>query len=945
MKKTFTIIILFLSCEGVFGDEVKSVSVMEGDSVTLHTDLTEIKTGDLVWWRFKKGDSKDLLAEIGKNKIWYTPEIFKDKLLTDGKTGDLNITNMKIKYSGLYEVEINSATGTSSKRFNITVNESPRVNNAEMIVVKSVSVTEGESVTLQTDVKLQTDDLIQWRFGDEGVLIAKGDMEDDMISLFHGTNGSFTDRLKLNDQTGDLTITDCKSEHSGVFQLKISSNKQTSYKTFSVIVREACLLSGVIAGLCVIFLLVIAAVIAAGLILYHHKISKLKLKAQENLQIQQNSVTYITHGDPQKPQKSDVDVIDEGKSVSVKGDQAVTNTVNENTQKTQNSVTAKVDKNTQKQQDSVCAADINEEMIRTGKMGVSVTLDTCVTEIKRDDEILWMFEDMTIAEYTGGTDKPTLNKTDERFKDRLEINHQTGDLTIRNMRSEHTGVYKVQIKNSSGNKERKFIVAFSVRAMMGGSVPLPTKVQIEEGDVVKWTSEDKSTLLTGMNGDDSKTSYTDDERFRDRLNMNAQTGDLTIRDIKQTDEGVYTLKLIKADRKITYRIFYVVVTGLGNTQKQQNSVDTMKGGPVSPYTESEIKRDDKVVLTSKEKNTLVTGINRDESKTSYTDDERDRQEMNPKTEDPSISDTRETDEGVSTAQLINTDGKMNVEATGAPGDILPNAANRSGWNLPLNTHHFVFKWKSKVQNKTRASLSVRAMKGGHDTPSESEIKRGDEVEQTSEDKTNLIAGINRDDSKTSYTDDERDKDRLKMNRETENPPITDTRETDEGDSTPQPNNTDGKNTDNRKNYVEVTEATNGGHDTPSESEIKKGDEVEQTSEESNLKAGINRDDSKTLHTDDKKDRQQMNAQTGDLTSTETNEKDEVYTAQLINTDVDDNDSADISNKSVAMEMKPLLEAAERSSTSPMYSSLYLPQGYQTQAGSGRRSRFYQMDKY
>nr|XP_055073049.1 uncharacterized protein LOC129453012 [Misgurnus anguillicaudatus] len=210
-------------------------------------------------------------------------------------------------------------------------------------------------------------------------------------------------------------------------------------------------------------------------------------------------------------------------------------------------------------------------MIRIGKTGFSVTLDTCVTEIQKDDEILWMFGDMTIAEYTGGTDESTLYDTDERFKDRLEMNHQTGDLTIRAFRSEYTGEYKVQIKNSSGNKEKKFIVAYYVRPTMG-SVILSTKVKIEEGDEVTWTSKDKITLVTGMNGEDSKTSYTDDERFRDRLKMNAQTGDLTIRDIRQTDEGVYTLKLIKADGKITYRIFNVEVTETIRKGKLKKSV-------------------------------------------------------------------------------------------------------------------------------------------------------------------------------------------------------------------------------------------------------------------------------------------------------------------------------------------------------------------------------------
>ncbi len=36
----------------MFGDEVESVSVMKGDSVTLNSGLTELMDDDLIQWRF-----------------------------------------------------------------------------------------------------------------------------------------------------------------------------------------------------------------------------------------------------------------------------------------------------------------------------------------------------------------------------------------------------------------------------------------------------------------------------------------------------------------------------------------------------------------------------------------------------------------------------------------------------------------------------------------------------------------------------------------------------------------------------------------------------------------------------------------------------------------------------------------------------------------------------
>ncbi|XP_073669715.1 uncharacterized protein [Paramisgurnus dabryanus] len=248
MKKTFTIIILFLLCAGVFGDpDVKSLSVMAGGSVTLRTDITELQGDEMIWWRFGEGESKSLLAEITINTIWYARGSFKDKLqISDSQTGDLTIKNMKIKNSGLYEAEINLDTETVYKRFKVTVFESPPVINSGPSELASFTVMEGESLVLPCNVQTQRDDLIQWRFGDESVLITEVDMEDNKTSVFDGADGSFGDRLKLNDQTGDLTITDCKPKHTGVYQLKIIRNKQTtSYKIFSVIVRDVAVIDEV----------------------------------------------------------------------------------------------------------------------------------------------------------------------------------------------------------------------------------------------------------------------------------------------------------------------------------------------------------------------------------------------------------------------------------------------------------------------------------------------------------------------------------------------------------------------------------------------------------------------------------------------------------------------------------------------------------------------------
>ncbi len=99
--------------------------------------------------------------------------------------------------------------------------------------MKTVSVTEGDPVTLHVP-QLQGHELIVWRFGDEGKLIAKHDIETKSSSLYYDER--FRDRLQLDHQIGFLSITNTRTTDSGLYTVKISNNKQTSYKRFTVTV-------------------------------------------------------------------------------------------------------------------------------------------------------------------------------------------------------------------------------------------------------------------------------------------------------------------------------------------------------------------------------------------------------------------------------------------------------------------------------------------------------------------------------------------------------------------------------------------------------------------------------------------------------------------------------------------------------------------------------------
>nr|XP_055073738.1 uncharacterized protein LOC129453502 [Misgurnus anguillicaudatus] len=90
---------------------------------------------------------------------------------------------------------------------------------------------EGDSLTLHTDIKLQTDDMILWRFETNGTLIAKINKDTNTVSIYDDVlDGRFRDRLQVNNQTGDLIITNITTQHTGLYQITINGKQKISYR-------------------------------------------------------------------------------------------------------------------------------------------------------------------------------------------------------------------------------------------------------------------------------------------------------------------------------------------------------------------------------------------------------------------------------------------------------------------------------------------------------------------------------------------------------------------------------------------------------------------------------------------------------------------------------------------------------------------------------------------
>lgn len=79
---------------------------------------------------------------------------------------------------------------------------------------------------------------------------------------------------------------------------------------------------------------------------------------------------------------------------------------------------------------------------------------------------------------------------------------------------------------------------------------------IQKEDLIEWSYQDEETLIAEINSP-SKPNDNNDE-FRNTLQLNKQTGDLTIPKIMKEHSGNYKLKIIKGG-KITYKTFKVSI--------------------------------------------------------------------------------------------------------------------------------------------------------------------------------------------------------------------------------------------------------------------------------------------------------------------------------------------------------------------------------------------------
>ncbi|XP_052446708.1 uncharacterized protein LOC127988145 isoform X2 [Carassius gibelio] len=472
--------------KGVFGASDEMKSVMEGDSVTLHAHLTEMQKADLILWKY--GPDRDHIAQLNTldNRISLYPldGRFRNRLQLDDQTGSLTIIDIRNEHAGVYELHIIGGNEVPPKRFTIIVSG---------VFGETVSVTEGDSVTLNV-TEIHEDDDILWNVVAEHTRIAEINRDPTIFYTYNGPDERFRDRLKLDRQTGSLTITNITTQHAGEYEVKISGAKLSS-KTFSVSVyahlpvpvisrnSSQCSSSSSSSSYCSLLCSVVnvghvtLSWYKGNSLLSSISVSDLSISLSLPLEVEyqeKNSYSCVINN-PIRNQTTHLDIsklchtcsaLDLTTVLVLAFSLAVVVAIFFGVfcyfhhRKTKQAA--------DKGSGYFCTGLDGEEHIGLtngtlnekdeiksllAMVGERVTLHTDLTEIQDDELIRWKFADFKVNKLAEFSVIAKWDKTkneeylynEERFKDSLHLDHNTGSLTITNITPKHYGHYKLHI--------------------------------------------------------------------------------------------------------------------------------------------------------------------------------------------------------------------------------------------------------------------------------------------------------------------------------------------------------------------------------------------------------------------------------------------------------------------------------------------------------------------
>ncbi|XP_050957982.1 contactin-3-like [Labeo rohita] len=361
----------------------------------------------------------------------------------------------------------------------------------------------------------------------------------------------------------------------------------------------------------------------------------------------------------------------------------------------------------------VPAAERDQLKTKSVKEGEYFVLNADPVLKNPNDLVTWYFNDIPIAEITEDhsricTDVQCKNG-DERFRDRLKLDHQTGSLTITNTRITDSGVYKLKISSRSISISIRFSIirSFSVTVIGGGSVSvmegdsvtLQTGIKTKQQERIEWYFNGfQIAKITG----DLRFICTDvqckdaDERFRDRLKLDHQTGSLTITNIRTTDSGLYKLQINSRRDKIRTKIFIVAVSGFLGIGGDGLSAFVMEEDSVTLHSDIKtnqqkfikwIMNDIRIAVITGDLSYICTDVQCNEGTESF----RNRLKLDHKTGSLTITNITITDSGFYQLEIISDTSEITfgVEVhnfSAAKRDEIKRKSVKEGESVTLDTY-------------------------------------------------------------------------------------------------------------------------------------------------------------------------------------------------------------------------------------------------------------------
>ncbi|ROI62528.1 CD48 antigen [Anabarilius grahami] len=203
----------------VMGEDVKKAV---GDQVSFRPDTFIPPVTSIIWKHINTDGTVNKVIQWDGDSI-VPNQRFQGITTLDEKTGQITITNLKVQHSGVYTIEINSKE--QQQRFTLTV------------MGEDVKKAVGDQVSFCPDTFPDVHSLtsIIWKHRSSSGILVKAIKWDEGEILI--PNPRFRDITTVDEMTGQITITNLKVEHSGVYTIYINSKEQQQRFNMTVMER------------------------------------------------------------------------------------------------------------------------------------------------------------------------------------------------------------------------------------------------------------------------------------------------------------------------------------------------------------------------------------------------------------------------------------------------------------------------------------------------------------------------------------------------------------------------------------------------------------------------------------------------------------------------------------------------------------------------------------